>query len=187
MFNPNYCLFGATSGEGYTQQINPESGINSEHLQYFRFIGRVIGMAIFHRRFLVVSFATYIYKLILGKPVSLQEMGHVDAEFFRSLEKLLKMDDDELDMVCAVFADDYESFGQMLTHDLKPNGRDVPVTTATARTWLLSEHYVLQLRLITWLAPSHRGIRQPAHRVAAQGASRKAAHGAAGRHPRDHP
>lgn len=32
----------------YTLQINPNSAINPDHLQYFEFIGRVVGMAVFH-------------------------------------------------------------------------------------------------------------------------------------------
>ena len=32
----------------YTLQINPNSAINPDHLQYFEFIGRIVGMAVFH-------------------------------------------------------------------------------------------------------------------------------------------
>ncbi|KAI7053233.1 putative E3 ubiquitin-protein ligase, partial [Hortaea werneckii] len=52
MFNPFYCLFEYSAHDNYTLQINPHSGINPEHLGYFKFIGRVVGLAIFHRRFL---------------------------------------------------------------------------------------------------------------------------------------
>ena len=52
MFNPFYCLFEYSAHDNYTLQINPHSGINPEHLNYFKFIGRVVGLAIFHRRFL---------------------------------------------------------------------------------------------------------------------------------------
>jgi hypothetical protein len=35
--------------DDYTLQINPLSGIaNDEHLKYFKFIGRICGMAVYH-------------------------------------------------------------------------------------------------------------------------------------------
>ena len=37
--------------DDYTLQISPESGIyNEHHLDYFRFIGRICGMAVYHNR-----------------------------------------------------------------------------------------------------------------------------------------
>ena len=44
MLNPMYCLFEYTSEHSYTLQINPASGVNPEHLTYFKFVGRVIAM-----------------------------------------------------------------------------------------------------------------------------------------------
>ena len=44
MLNPMYCLFEYAEGHNYTLQINPASGVNPEHLQYFKFVGRTIAM-----------------------------------------------------------------------------------------------------------------------------------------------
>lgn len=39
--------------DNYTLQINPNSGLcNEDHLSYFKFIGRVAGMAVFHGKLL---------------------------------------------------------------------------------------------------------------------------------------
>ena len=39
------------SSDNYILQINPDSGRCSEdHLSHFRFIGRVCGMAVYHRK-----------------------------------------------------------------------------------------------------------------------------------------
>ncbi|RQM05555.1 hypothetical protein DH86_00001575 [Scytalidium sp. 3C] len=89
MFNPFYCLFEYSAHDNYTLQINPHSGINPEHLNYFKFIGRVVGLAIFHRRFLDAFFIGALYKMMLNKPVSLQDMEGVDADFHRSLQWML--------------------------------------------------------------------------------------------------
>ena len=44
MLNPMYCLFEYAESSNYALQINPASGVNPEHLTYFRFVGRVIAM-----------------------------------------------------------------------------------------------------------------------------------------------
>ena len=44
MLNPMYCLFEYAGSNNYALQINPASGVNPEHLTYFRFVGRVIAM-----------------------------------------------------------------------------------------------------------------------------------------------
>lgn len=39
--------------DNYTLQINPFSGVcNEDHLRYFKFIGRVTGMAVYHGKLL---------------------------------------------------------------------------------------------------------------------------------------
>ena len=85
MFNPFYCLFEYSAHDNYTLQINPHSGINPEHLNYFKFIGRVVGLAIFHRRFLDAFFIGAFYKMILRKKVTLHDMEGVDADIHKSL------------------------------------------------------------------------------------------------------
>lgn len=46
MLNPMYGLLEYAATNDYTLQINPNSGVNPDHLNYFRFIGRVIAMVI---------------------------------------------------------------------------------------------------------------------------------------------
>jgi len=89
MFNPFYCLFEYSAHDNYTLQINPHSGINPEHLNYFKFIGRVVGLAVFHRRFLDAFFVVSFYKMILKIPVKLADMEAIDADFHRSLVWML--------------------------------------------------------------------------------------------------
>ena len=50
MFNPYYGLFEYSAVDNYTLQINPNSGLcNQDHLQYFKFIGRIAGKNIMHQ------------------------------------------------------------------------------------------------------------------------------------------
>lgn len=125
MFNPFYCLFEYSAHDNYTLQINPHSGINSEHLLYFKFIGRVVGLAIFHRRFLDAFFIGALYKMILRKKVTLADMEGVDMTFHKSLTYILENDVDDLDMT---FSTEDERFGETLEIDLKTDGRNITVT-----------------------------------------------------------
>jgi E3 ubiquitin-protein ligase NEDD4 len=70
-------------------QINHASGINPDHLSYFKFIGRSVGLAIFHRRFLDAYFVPSFYKMILTKNVSIADLEAVDADLHRSLVWML--------------------------------------------------------------------------------------------------
>ncbi|OJJ49588.1 hypothetical protein ASPZODRAFT_109119 [Penicilliopsis zonata CBS 506.65] len=126
MFNPFYCLFEYSAHDNYTLQINPHSGVNPEHLNYFKFIGRVVGLAIFHRRFLDSFFIGAFYKMMLRKKVTLQDMEGVDEDLHRNLAWTL--DNDIEGIVELTFSVDDEKFGERTTIDLIPGGRDIPVT-----------------------------------------------------------
>lgn len=126
MFNPFYCLFEYSSHDNYTLQINTNSGINPEHLNYFKFIGRVVGLGVFHRRFLDAFFVGALYKMMLHKKVVLQDMEGVDAEFYRSLQWMV--DNDITDILDLTFSAEDDKFGEIVEVDLKPNGRNIEVT-----------------------------------------------------------
>ena len=134
MFNPFYCLFEYSAHDNYTLQINPHSGINPEHLGYFKFIGRVVGLAIFHRRFLDAFFIGAFYKMILRKKVALQDMEGVDAEFHRTLT--WAMENDITDVIYSTFSVEDERFGEKVTVDLKPGGKDIEVTNENKKEYV---------------------------------------------------
>jgi E3 ubiquitin-protein ligase NEDD4 len=134
MFNPFYCLFEYSAHDNYTLQINPHSGINPEHLNYFKFIGRVVGLAIFHRRFLDAFFIGAFYKMILKKKVMLADMEGVDTDFHRNLTWTL---DNDIDGVLELtFSTEDEVFGETVTIDLKPNGRNIEVTNENKKEYV---------------------------------------------------
>lgn len=126
IFNPSYGLFEYSTHDNYTLQINSASGINPDHLSYFKFIGRTVGLAIFHRRFLDAYFVPSFYKMLLGKPVSLPDLEAVDADLHRSLVWMLEND------ITGVFEETFskteERFGEHVTVDLKPGGEHIDVT-----------------------------------------------------------
>ncbi|KAK4134010.1 E3 ubiquitin-protein ligase pub1 [Trichocladium antarcticum] len=135
MFNPFYCLFEYSAHDNYTLQINPHSGINPEHLNYFKFIGRVVGLAIFHRRFLDAFFIGALYKMMLAKSVQLADMEGVDADFHRSLQWMLD-NDISGGILEQTFSTEDERFGVLTVEDLKPNGRNIDVTNENKKEYV---------------------------------------------------
>ncbi|EXJ68278.1 E3 ubiquitin-protein ligase hulA [Cladophialophora psammophila CBS 110553] len=134
MFNPFYCLFEYSAHDNYTLQINPHSGINPEHLNYFKFIGRVVGLAIFHRRFLDSFFIGAFYKMMLRKKVAINDMEGVDEEYHKNLTWMLE--NDITDVLDQTFSIEDEQFGETKTIDLKPGGRDIAVTNENKREYV---------------------------------------------------
>jgi len=101
IFNPDNGLF-KLSADGTSFQPNPQSYINPDHLSYFEFVGRVIGMsvyvvssvslntyytilgmAIYHGEILEVGFTRSFYKHILGIPLTLRDLETVDHEYYK--------------------------------------------------------------------------------------------------------
>ncbi|KXN86008.1 E3 ubiquitin-protein ligase RSP5 [Leucoagaricus sp. SymC.cos] len=68
LFNPSYNLPEHSVHDKYTLQINPASGAISEHLNYFKFLGRYLGLGIFHCYLFDAHFTVGFYKMILKKP-----------------------------------------------------------------------------------------------------------------------
>jgi len=126
MFNPYYGLFEYSATDNYTLQINPNSGVcNEDHLLYFKFIGRVAGMAVYHGKLLDGFFIRPFYKMMLGKSIELKDMESVDTEYFNSLIWIKENDPSELELAFQV---DEENFGQTVSIELRPGGKETRVT-----------------------------------------------------------
>ncbi|XP_053449885.1 E3 ubiquitin-protein ligase NEDD4 isoform X2 [Nycticebus coucang] len=143
MFNPYYGLFEYSATDNYTLQINPNSGLcNEDHLSYFKFIGRVAGMAVYHGKLLDGFFIRPFYKMMLHKPITLHDMESVDSEYYNSLRWILENDPTELDLR---FVIDEELFGQTHQHELKTGGSEVVVTNKNKKEYI---YLVIQWRFV---------------------------------------
>ncbi|XP_066491064.1 E3 ubiquitin-protein ligase NEDD4 isoform X2 [Tiliqua scincoides] len=143
MFNPYYGLFEYSATDNYTLQINPNSGLcNEDHLSYFKFIGRVAGMSVYHGKLLDGFFIRPFYKMMLQKPITLHDMESVDSEYYSSLKWILENDPTELDLRFTV---DEELFGQTHQHELKSGGSDVVVTNKNKQEYI---YLVIQWRFV---------------------------------------
>lgn len=127
MFNPNYALF-IPSANGATFQPNPLSFVNAEHLQFFQFIGRIIGKALCDGFSLDVYFTRAFYKHILGQEVTYQDMEDLDPEYYKSLCQLKEINLDKSDLHEYYFVYEEEEFGKIVIKELEPGGSNKRVT-----------------------------------------------------------
>ena len=143
MFDPNYALFVPVSSDRTTFHPNKLSGINDEHLMFFKFIGRIIGKALYEGRVLDCYFSRAVYKRILGKPVSVKDMESFDPDYYKSLVWMLE--NDITDIITETFSVEDDVFGVTRVEDLCEDGRNVPVTEENKHDYvrLVVEHKLL--------------------------------------------
>ncbi|KAI0429770.1 hypothetical protein F5Y09DRAFT_342318 [Xylaria sp. FL1042] len=143
MFDANYALFVPVSSDRTTFHPNKLSGINDEHLLFFKFIGRIIGKALYEGRLLDCYFSRAVYKRILGKPVSVKDMESFDPEYYKSLSWMLS--NDITDIITETFSVEDDEFGVTKVSDLCENGRNIPVTEENKHDYvrLVVEHKLL--------------------------------------------
>ncbi|XP_050445104.1 E3 ubiquitin-protein ligase Su(dx) isoform X2 [Cataglyphis hispanica] len=126
VLNPMYCLFEYANKSNYSLQINPASYVNPDHLQYFKFIGRFIAMALYHGRFIYSGFTMPFYKRMLNKKLVMKDIESIDPEFYKSLVWIKENNIDECGLEL-YYSVDFEILGQVIHHELKDGGDKVRV------------------------------------------------------------
>ncbi|XP_049863233.1 uncharacterized protein LOC126356312 isoform X5 [Schistocerca gregaria] len=135
LFNPYYGLFEYSANDTYTVQVSPMSAFVDNHHEWFRFSGRVLGLALVHQYLLDAFFTRPFYKALLRLPVSLSDLESLDAEFHQSL-LWIKENDITGDFLDLTFAVTEEVFGQVVERELKPGGRNIIVTEKNKKEYL---------------------------------------------------
>lgn len=140
MFNPDYALFVPVASDRTTFHPNKNSYFNEEHLDFFKFIGRIIGKALYEGRPLDCHFSRAVYKRILGRTVSIKDMETLDLDYYKSLVWMLENDITEV--ITETFSIETEDFGAKQIVDLVENGRNIPVTEENKQEYaqLVVEH-----------------------------------------------
>ena len=124
MFNPDYSLFNLTSN-GVSYYANSQSYINPDHLNFFKFVGRMVGKAIFDGQLLECFFARSLYKMMIGEELLFEDLSDMDNDCFRNMKWWLQNDVDDLGQYFCVTRD---YFGRYEEISLIENGSNIPVT-----------------------------------------------------------
>merc|ERR1712071_409902 len=94
IFDADMGLWQSSAGNQMSMQINPASEIScpEDHLNYFRFLGRVMGKALFDRQLVAGHMVRHLYKHILGWPVTFDDLKLIDEDVHKNMMDLLDLD-----------------------------------------------------------------------------------------------
>lgn len=154
IFDKGALLF-TTVGNDLTFQPNPNSVYQTEHLSYFKFVGRVVGKALFDGQLLDVHFTRSFYKHILGVKVTYHDIEAIDPAYYKNLKWMLENDiSDVLDLSFSMDADEekrilYEK-AEVTDYELIPGGRNIKVTEENKHEYV---NRVAEHRLTTAIRP----------------------------------
>ena len=124
LFDPQYCLF--VKSESGLYDIDPRSGVNGSHLEYFHFFGRLLAKAIFDRQMVDLPLCKVLYKHILGIKPRLSDLKDIDQTYHRSLTWM--KDNDITGVIMETFTVMRDEFGVMREIELCEGGKDREVT-----------------------------------------------------------
>ncbi|KAL4657477.1 E3 ubiquitin-protein ligase HACE1 isoform X1 [Arapaima gigas] len=148
IINPDYALF-TQSADGTTFQPNSNSSVNPDHLNYFRFAGQILGLALYHRQLVNIYFTRSFYKHILGIPVNYQDVASIDPEYAKNLQWILDNDISDLGLELT-FSVETDVFGAMEEVPLKPGGMSILVTQDNKAEYV---QLVTELRMTRAIQP----------------------------------
>ncbi|XP_074539935.1 E3 ubiquitin-protein ligase HACE1 isoform X1 [Halichoeres trimaculatus] len=148
IINPDYGLF-TQSADGTTFQPNSNSSVNPDHLNYFRFAGQILGLALYHRQLVNIYFTRSFYKHILGIPVNYQDVASIDPEYAKNLQWILDNDISDLGLELT-FSVETDVFGAMEEVPLKPGGISILVTQDNKAEYV---QLVTELRMTRAIQP----------------------------------
>nr|XP_057908525.1 E3 ubiquitin-protein ligase HECW2 [Doryrhamphus excisus] len=134
LFNPYYGLFEYSANDTYTVQISPMSSFVDNHHEWFRFSGRILGLALIHQYLLDAFFTRPFYKGLLRIPCDLSDLEYLDEEFHQSLQWM--KDNDIEEMLDLTFTVNEEVFGQITERELKAGGANIPVTEKNKKEYI---------------------------------------------------
>ncbi|OAD62246.1 E3 ubiquitin-protein ligase HECW2 [Eufriesea mexicana] len=135
LFNPYYGLFEYSANDTYTVQVSPMSAFVDNYHDWFRFSGRVLGLALVHQYLLDAFFTRPFYKALLRIPASLSDLESLDQEFHQSL-MWIKERDISIEPLELTFSVTEELLGRVAERELKPGGRNIAVTEKNKKEYL---------------------------------------------------
>jgi len=131
IFDPDMGLWQSSATNQMSMTINPNSDVCCEDdLVYFRFLGRVMGKAMFDRQLVCGHMVKHLYKHILAWPIQFKDLEHIDSGYYNNLKQLQRMheNDEDISKLCLDFTTISEVMGQRKQVELVKGGSNIEVT-----------------------------------------------------------
>ena len=135
LFTPAYGLFEYSADGSYNVQIQKTS-VNVRNWElWFRFAGRLIGLALVQQQLMDVFFSRAIIKPILEEPFVLNDLEAVDPGMYRSLRYVLSNLDTE-DLYLTFSYQEELPFGEVRTISLVKEGQQIAVNNKNKQKYV---------------------------------------------------
>ena len=130
VFNPNYGLFLMTEKE---KELYPNAQSHmlfpNNDLNYFSYLGRVLGKAMYEGITLEPKFADFFLRKLIGKQNSLNDLRSLDPDLFKQLIQLKTYEGNMEDLMLGfTVSDENELTGERREIELFTGGTNVNVT-----------------------------------------------------------
>lgn len=126
-FSPEYGLFTQTLTSDRHLIPNTAARFLDNGIHMIEFLGRIVGKALYEGILLDYSFSHVFVQKLLGRYSFLDELSTLDPELYRNLMYVKHYDGDVKDLALD-FTVTEESLGKHIVIELKPGGKDIPVT-----------------------------------------------------------
>ncbi|KAI6194686.1 HECT-type E3 ubiquitin transferase [Aphelenchoides besseyi] len=121
------------------------SYIQENHLDYFKFVGRMLGKAVYEGICIDVQLAPVLLAALLKKKFCpFDELSTLDPELYRNLTFVKHYNEDVADLELN-FAFSEDSLGKIQTVELKPGGSNIRVTNENKISYI---HQMAQFRVV---------------------------------------
>jgi hypothetical protein len=143
----DYALFIPCEGNSL-MHINPHSYVNPDHLDFFRFVGRLLAKALFDQFLFGVYFTPVFYKGLQGVTPRLDDLKQIEPQVYGSLQDLRAMSREDLESIGLTFTVTENAFDNPQDIDLIENGHNIEVTGDNLEQYIsLQVQYYLQGRI----------------------------------------
>ncbi|CAJ1962632.1 unnamed protein product [Sphenostylis stenocarpa] len=138
IFDSRHALFVACPNDCRRFYPNPASKVHPRHLEYFRFAGRVIALALSKKVQVGIVFDRVFFMQLAGIHVTLEDIRDADPYLYRSCKQILEMDANfiDSDALGLTFVREVEELGCRKVVELCPGGKSLVMNSHNR------EHYV---------------------------------------------
>ncbi|KAK8575476.1 hypothetical protein V6N13_033285 [Hibiscus sabdariffa] len=138
IFNPENALFVPCSNDCRRFFPNPASRVDPLHLEYFKFAGRVIALALMHKVQVGVVFDRVFFRQLAGMHISLEDIQEADPCLYSSCKKILEMDAEFIDSdgLGLTFVREVEELGSRRLVELCDGGKDLVVNSSNRQEYV---------------------------------------------------
>ncbi|KAG6392383.1 hypothetical protein SASPL_146600 [Salvia splendens] len=145
IFNPQKALFVACSNDH--RRFYPSAGkerhlilckVDPLHLEYFRFSGKMIALALMHKIQVGIVFDRLFFLQLAGRMITLEDIKDADPLLYNSCKQILEMDPElvDQDALGLTFVHEVEELGTRKTIDLCTNGKSIVVNSKNRRQYV---------------------------------------------------